>query len=73
MRMKGTFQQFESESVRVSWRLHKRMPKVKYTLGTVGDRRRVNRSDFLAGTTTGDRLIQTARVTTPGRWRSVCA
>ena len=71
--MKGTFQQFESESVRVSWLLHKRMPKVKYTLGTVGDRRRVNRSDFLAGTTTGDRLIQTARVTTPGRWRSVCA
>ena len=71
--MEGTFQQFESEPVRVRWRLRKGMPKVKYTLGTVGEWRRVDRSSFLTGTTTGDRLIQTARVNTPARWRSACA
>lgn len=73
VRMRGTFEQFESEPVSVHWRLRKGMPKVAYTLGTVGEWRRVSRSDFVTGTTTGDRLIETAQVTTPARWRSACA
>jgi len=73
VRMRGTFEQFERESVSVRWRLRNGMPRVKYTLGTVGEWRRVSRSDFISGTTTGDRLVETARMTTPARWRAVCA
>jgi hypothetical protein len=73
VRMRGTFKQYDSESVRVTWRLRKGMPTVRYTLGTVGEWRRVSKSNFIVGTTTGDRLIRTARVTTPARWRSACA
>lgn len=73
VRIRGAFKQYDSEPVRVTWRLRKRMPRVKYTLGTVGEWLRVNRSSFIAGTTTGDRLIRTTGVTTPARWRSACA
>ncbi|MBK6764003.1 MAG: hypothetical protein IPG68_12360 [Micrococcales bacterium] len=73
VQMKGTFEQFEREPVSVRWRLRKGMPKVAYTLGTAGEWRRVNRADFVTGTTTGTRLVDTARITTPARWRSACA
>ena len=73
VRMKGTFEQYEREPVNVRWRLRKGMPKVAYTLGTAGEWRRVNRADFVTGTTTGPRLVDTARITTPARWRSACA
>ncbi|TXH41342.1 MAG: hypothetical protein E6Q90_11975 [Actinobacteria bacterium] len=70
--MKGTFEQYERERVRVSWPLRNGMPKVRYTLGTAGEWRRVSRTSFVTGTTTGDRLIRTARVNTPARWRDSC-
>ncbi len=73
VRMKGTFEQYERERVGVTWRLRNGMPKVKYTLGTVGEWRRVSKGEFVTGTTTGDRLVETARVNTRARWRSACA
>ncbi len=72
VRMKGVFRLYSDEKVAVTWRIRHGMPRVKYALGTVDDWRRVSRSDFITGTTTGDRLVETARVTTPARWRAVC-
>ncbi|HQR81219.1 MAG TPA: hypothetical protein PLT68_13470 [Actinomycetota bacterium] len=73
VRMKGTFEQYEQQPVRVSWRLRNGMPRVKYSLGTAGEWRRVSRTDFVTATTTGDRLLKTARIHSPRRWRAVCS
>ena len=73
VRMKGTFEQYEKELVRVTWRVRDGMPRVRYTLGTTGEWRTVSRSAFVNGTTTGDRLLDASRVKTPSRWRSACA
>lgn len=72
VRMKGVFRLYSDENVAVTWRIRHGMPRVKYTVGTPGQWRKVSRAAFISGTTTGDRLVAAARVTTPARWRKAC-
>jgi hypothetical protein len=73
VRMRGTFEQYATQRVGVTWRIRNGMPLVRYTLGTAGEWRRVSTTTFLDGTTTGPRLVEAARVNTPARCRATCA